>query len=96
MTYRHHSDGGRLRPATVGHDHVIHHSDGSASAIVVRGVPAVVASSATRTTTTRKPASRSRGSCRKPWSNRERSHTWTGLSDGLPDRRNPGLEAGLR
>jgi YgiT-type zinc finger domain-containing protein len=37
-----HSDGGRLRPATVTHQHVVEHDGGEVSAIVVRGVPALV------------------------------------------------------
>lgn len=37
-----HHDGGRLRPDSVGHRHVIEHDDGTVSAIVVRGVPALV------------------------------------------------------
>lgn len=37
-----HHDGGRLRGATVPHLHVIEHDDGSVSAIVIRGVPALV------------------------------------------------------
>ena len=37
-----HFDGGRLRPSTVGHRHVIEHDDGQVSAVVVRGVPALV------------------------------------------------------
>lgn len=36
-----HHDGGRLRPTTVSHRHVIEHDDGSVSAVVVRGVPAL-------------------------------------------------------
>lgn len=37
-----HHDGGRLRGATVPHRHVVEHADGSVSAIVIRGVPALV------------------------------------------------------
>lgn len=37
-----HFDGGRLRPSTVAHRHVIEHDDGQVSAVVVRGVPALV------------------------------------------------------
>jgi YgiT-type zinc finger domain-containing protein len=37
-----HFDGGHLRRSSVIHEHVIEHSDGQVSAIVVRGVPALV------------------------------------------------------
>lgn len=37
-----HHDGGRLRESTVPHRHVVEHHDGSVSAIVIRGVPALV------------------------------------------------------
>lgn len=37
-----HHDGGRLRAAAVRHRHVVEHEDGSVSAIVIRGVPALV------------------------------------------------------
>lgn len=37
-----HHDGGRLRGTTVPHRHVVEHDDGSVSAIVIRGVPALV------------------------------------------------------
>lgn len=37
-----HHDGGRLSATTVSHRHVIEHDDGSVSAVVVRGVPALV------------------------------------------------------
>ena len=37
-----HHDGGRLRAGTVPHRHVVEHGDGSVSAIVIRGVPALV------------------------------------------------------
>lgn len=37
-----HFDGGRLRLSTVAHRHVIEHDDGQVSAVVVRGVPALV------------------------------------------------------
>jgi hypothetical protein len=36
-----HHDGGRLHRVTVSHRHVIEHEDGSVSAVVVRGVPAL-------------------------------------------------------
>lgn len=41
MTRDTHYDGGRLRPKTVSHRHVIEHDDGWVSAVVVRGVPAL-------------------------------------------------------
>lgn len=37
-----HFDGGQLRRSTVAHQHVIEHDDGQVSAIVVRGVPALL------------------------------------------------------
>ncbi len=37
-----HRDGGRLRPSTVAHRHVVEHDDGTVSAIVIRDVPALV------------------------------------------------------
>lgn len=37
-----HHDGGRLRAGTVSHRHVVEHDDGTVSAVVVRGVPALV------------------------------------------------------
>lgn len=37
-----HHDGGQLRETAVAHRHVVEHDDGSVSAIVVRGVPALV------------------------------------------------------
>jgi YgiT-type zinc finger domain-containing protein len=37
-----HFDGGRLRRSSTMHRHVIEHDDGRVSAIVVRGVPALV------------------------------------------------------
>ncbi len=39
-TERHH-DGGRLRHSFVAHRHVVDHEDGSASAVVMRRVPAL-------------------------------------------------------
>jgi hypothetical protein len=42
MTGDVHHDGGRLRQAAVAHRHIIDHDDGSVSAIVLRGVPALV------------------------------------------------------
>ncbi len=36
-----HHDGGRLDPIEVSHRHVIEHDDGSVSAVVIRGVPAL-------------------------------------------------------
>jgi hypothetical protein len=42
MTGDVHHDRGRLRPAAVAHRHIIEHDDGSVSAIVIRGVPALV------------------------------------------------------
>lgn len=36
-----HNDGGRLWPTAVSHRHVMEHDDGSVSAVVVRGVPAL-------------------------------------------------------
>jgi YgiT-type zinc finger domain-containing protein len=37
-----HFDGGRLRRSSTTHRHVVEHDDGRVSAIVVRGVPALV------------------------------------------------------
>jgi YgiT-type zinc finger domain-containing protein len=37
-----HHDGGRLRPSTVTHRHVVEHNDGTVSAVVIRDVPALV------------------------------------------------------
>jgi hypothetical protein len=37
-----HHDGGQLRETAVAHRHVVENADGSVSAIVVRGVPALV------------------------------------------------------
>lgn len=37
-----HHDGGRLRQASVTHRHVVEHDDGTVSAVVIRGVPALV------------------------------------------------------
>lgn len=37
-----HHDGGRLDRIEVSHRHVIEHDDGSVSAVVIRGVPALV------------------------------------------------------
>lgn len=42
MTDDVHHDGGQLRPAAVAHPHIIEHEDGPVSAIVIRGVPALV------------------------------------------------------
>lgn len=42
MSADEHFDGGKLRPSVVTHRHVIEHADGRVSAIVVRGVPALV------------------------------------------------------
>lgn len=42
MSADEHFDGGRLRPSVVAHRHVTEHEDGRVSAIVVKGVPALV------------------------------------------------------
>jgi len=42
MSADEHFDGGRLLPSVTTHRHVIEHEDGRVSAIVVRGVPALV------------------------------------------------------
>jgi YgiT-type zinc finger domain-containing protein len=42
MSADRHFDGGRLRRASTTHRHVTEHDDGHVSAIVVRGVPAIV------------------------------------------------------
>jgi antitoxin FitA len=42
MTGDVHHDGGQLRQAAVAHRQIIEHHDGSVSAVVIRGVPALV------------------------------------------------------